>query len=182
VEIDLPDILNYKESILDAEKPRCQLRRVGLDLKDRAQRMVLFEQLGAESPNVLVVAEGLLGYLDETEAAALAADLARQTTFRHWILDLISPGLFAMAKREMGAELSAGNAPLKFAPVAGEEFFRRHGWRHLESKSKLKTAAQLNRLSPEMQSFAQYPEPVGPKGDFPWSGVCVFENDCRREQ
>ncbi|MEO6567208.1 MAG: SAM-dependent methyltransferase [Opitutaceae bacterium] len=176
VEIDLPEILNYKESILSSEKPRCQLRRFGFDLKDRTKRTALFEQLGTESKNVLVVTEGLLGYLDETEVAALAADLAHQPSFRHWILDLMSPGLFARVNQEMGAKLRAGNAPLKFAPVAGEGFFRQYGWGHLESKSKFKTAAQLNRLSPEMMAFAEHPEPVGPKGDFPWSGVCVFEN------
>lgn len=112
----------------------------------------------------------------------LAADLARQATFRHWVLDMISPGLFMMASKEMGTQLRAGNASLKFAPAEGEDFFRPHGWRHLESRSKLKTAALLNRLSPEMLAFAEYPEPPGPKGEFPWSGVCAFENDLYKDR
>jgi hypothetical protein len=31
----------------------------------------------------------------------------------------------------------------QFAPEEGEEFFEKYGWKHIESKSKLKTAAKL---------------------------------------
>jgi len=27
-----------------------------------------------------------------------------------------------------------------------------------------------------MTTYAALPEPEGPKGKFPWSGVCLFEN------
>jgi len=40
----------------------------------------------------------------------------------------------------------------------------------------LKTAAELNRLNAEMKAIAAIPEPEGPKGAFPWSGACLFEN------
>jgi hypothetical protein len=40
----------------------------------------------------------------------------------------------------------------------------------------MKIAAALNRLTAQMMEFASMPEPEGPKGTFPWSGVCVFEN------
>ena len=76
----------------------------------------------------------------------------------------------------MGSFLKEANAPLKFAPKEGEGFFIAYGWRLLESRSKLKTAAELNRLSDEMMAVAAYPEPEGPKGDFPWTGACLFEN------
>lgn len=54
-----------------------------------------------------------------------------------------------------------------------------HGWRVIESRSRLKTAATLNRVPLHMQEFAAYPEPEGPKGDMPWSGTCLFENAAR---
>jgi hypothetical protein len=43
---------------------------------------------------------------------------------------------------------------------------------HIESKSKLKTAAKLNRLYDEIKPFADMPEPPGPHRPFPWSGDC----------
>ena len=84
-----------------------------------------------------------------------------------------SPGLLSV--HPSASEYEA-NAPLVFAPVEGEGFFFRYGWKSVESKSKLKAAALLKRLSDEMIVFADYPEPEGPKGDFPWTGVCLFEN------
>jgi methyltransferase (TIGR00027 family) len=176
IEVDLPGITDYKENMLAGEKPNCRLERIRMDLSDRKARIDLFGSINKKSNKALVVSEGLIGYLDDEEVAALAQDLSAQITFRRWVLDMMSPGLLVMALKEMGAYLKEANAPLKFAPMAGESFFLPYGWKLLESKSKLKTAAALNRLSDEMLVFAAYPEPEGPRGDFPWSGVCLFEN------
>src|SRR5437899_361360 len=46
VEVDLPDLLNYKDEILAGEKPVCQLERVRLDLADVAARRELFQRIG----------------------------------------------------------------------------------------------------------------------------------------
>ena len=176
IEVDLPEILDYKQSILAGEKPVCKLQTFQLDLADRKARVELFKQLNNQCDKALIVSEGLIGYLDEEEVGALALDLSGQHNFRRWVFDMMSPGLLAMAQKEMGSFLKEANAPLKFAPKEGEGFFLRYGWRHLESKSILKTAAMLKRLSDEMMTYAAYPEPEGPKGDYPWSGQCLFEN------
>jgi len=176
VEVDLPGIMKYKESILKNEKPRCHLESFRLDLADKTARLELFHKLNNQCKKALIVCEGLIGYLDDESAGSLAKDLSDQLHFRRWVFDLMSPGLLKMVQKEMGSYLAEANAPLQFAPAEGEDFFLRYGWKPLESKSKLKTAATLNRLSDEMKEFANYPEPEGPKGDFPWTGVCLFEN------
>ncbi len=176
IEVDLPEILEYKQSVLSDEKPKCDLQVIQLDLADRKARTALFKQLNDECQKALIVTEGLMIYLTAEQAAELSADLSSQKHFRRWVFDLASPGLLHMAKKEMGGALKDSNAEFQFAPAEGEGFFLRYGWRSLESGSKLKTAAQLNRLSEEMKVFAAYPEPEGPKGDHPWSGVCLFEN------
>jgi methyltransferase (TIGR00027 family) len=176
VEIDFPGILRYKQTMLENEQPVCRLRSVPLDLSDRTARLALFKQLGAEANKILIVSEGLMIYLEPAAAGALAGDLSAQANFKHWVTDLQSPGLLAMSQKEMGAAISKDGAPFKFAPEEGEAFFLPHGWKNLESRSKLKTAATLNRLSEEMMNYAAIPEPEGPKGAFPWSGVCLFEN------
>ena len=76
----------------------------------------------------------------------------------------------------MGSLLIDANSPLVFAPEEGEDFFRLFGWNPVTSHSKIKTAALLNRLPDSLLQYANMPEPVGPKRDFPWSGVCLFKN------
>ena len=176
IEVDLPDIMNYKQTILANEKPNCKLQSISLDLSDREARLELFKKLGNKCNKALIISEGLVGYLDEEEVGALAQDLSAQISFKRWVLDMMSPGLLVMVTKEMGSFLNEGNAVLKFAPKEGEEFFGKYGWKHIDSRSKLKTAATLKRLNDEMMAYAAYPEPEGPKGDYPWSGDCLFEN------
>ena len=176
VEIDLPPILDYKSSVLEKESPRCQLRRIGLDLANRKERKKIFKQLSKECQKALVITEGLMIYLTDYEVAELALDLSDEETFRRWAFDMVSPGLLVMTQKEMGPFLKESNTVFQFAPAEGERYFERYGWKVLESKSALKTAATLHRLSGEMMEFAAIPEPDGPEGAFPWSGVCLFEN------
>ena len=176
IDVDLPDIINYMQNMMEGEKPNCHLERVALDLSERGERIALFNDLGKRGKKVLVVAEGLMGYLNEAEAGTLAYDLSHQQNFRHWVMDIMSPGILPLIQKEMGSLLNDANAPLLFAPEEGEYFFQLFNWKPVQSKSKLKTAATLKRLSAEMMAFAGQPEPVGAKGKFPWSGVCLFEN------
>jgi methyltransferase (TIGR00027 family) len=176
IEADLPAMIAYKDAALADEHPGCRLERVGVDLADRIARTGLFERIGDRASNVLIVTEGLIVYLTEDEAGDFATDLSRQSSFRRWAVDLSSPGLLALARTQMGPALDSAGASLKFGPDDGEEFFRRYEWRPIESRSLIKAAAELNRLPPQMMEFASIPEPEGPKGQFPWSGVCVLEN------
>jgi methyltransferase (TIGR00027 family) len=76
VEVDLPDLVDYKEEILRTEKPNCIVQRVRLDLTDVEKRRELFSSLGARAKKVLIVAQGLLVYFSPEEVASLARDLA----------------------------------------------------------------------------------------------------------
>jgi methyltransferase (TIGR00027 family) len=179
IEADLPAMIAYKDAALADERPECRLERVAVDLADRIARSALFERIGDCGGNVLVITEGLIAYLTEDEAGDFATDLSRQSSCGRWVLDLSSPGLLALARAKVGPTLDAAGASLKFGPEDGEEFFCRYGWRPIESRSLMKAAAGLNRLSVQMMEFASIPEPEGPKGQFPWSGVCVLENISR---
>ena len=174
VEVDLPDLLDYKEEILRDDKPACVLERVRLDIADEAARRALFLRLGAQATKALVISEGLLIYLTAGEVSSLAVDLARPPAFRYWVFDIASPGLLRLLQREVGAALDAAGAHLKFAPSEGPPFFERYGWRPVSVQSPLK-AAPSRRLPLLLRLFARLPESSGRQGKRPWSGICLLE-------
>jgi methyltransferase (TIGR00027 family) len=176
IEVDHAEMIDYKEKILANEKTVCRLESIALDLANREKRLALFKKIGSCSSKTLVICEGLMIYLGEREAAELADDLSGQPSFRRWAFDLVSPAVLAMSQKEMGPILKQANITLKFAPEEGEAFFEQHGWMHISSHSRMKTAAMLKRLPEELLLYAAMPEPEGPIRTFPWAGVCLFEN------
>jgi methyltransferase (TIGR00027 family) len=174
IEVDLPEILDYKESILAGEKPVCSLERVRLDLSNVDARRQLFIRLGANAKRALVITEGLLIYLSADEVASLARDLASISAFQNWVFELVSPGLMKKMTQSTGVILNQANAPFKFAPPEGPGFFEAHGWQIKEVRSLLKTAAQLKRLTLFMRLIALLPESNRKQGRTPWSGICLL--------
>jgi methyltransferase (TIGR00027 family) len=177
VEIDLPDMLNYKQEVLAAKCPVCAVERVPLDLRDSAERRALFQRLGGEAKRVLVVSEGLIVYFEADGAAELTRDLSAPNSFRLWVTDLTSPALLKMLQKAIGGPLVEAVSPLEFAPHEGPGFFVRYGWKVVETRSLLQTAAKLKRLSFGMRLLSLLPDPAGRKPDKPWGGVCVLENN-----
>jgi len=175
VEVDLPDILDYKEEVLGDARPVCTVERVRLDLSNHDARRGLFGRIGREATNVLVVSEGLLIYLMADEVCALGRDLAAPASFRHWIADIASPGLIAMLKERIGEHVQQAGAPFLFAPAEGPAFFEACGWKANDVASMLKTARKLDRLPMFLRMMAMLPESSGPQGSRPWSAVCAFE-------
>ena len=174
IEVDLPEILAYKEEILANEKPTCALERVRLNLADSHARRALFDELNRRARKILVLTEGLLIYLSEEEVARLAEDLASGASFQRWITDLSSPGLLKMMQKTTGKHLSKVGAPFKFAPAQGAAFFAPHGWEPMEVKAILQTAAKFKRPPFFLRLLGRLPERKGPAGNRPWSGVCLF--------
>ncbi len=173
IEVDLPDLLAEKAAALAGERPSCALERVPLDLADVAARRALFDRVGQRARRVLVITEGLLVYLAPGEAGALADDLAASAGFERWVFDIASPGLLKMMQQQIGGPLDRAGAPLKFGPPEGPEFFEPHGWKAIDVRSQFKTASRLKRLPFPLNVFALLPEASRPKGNRPWSAVCL---------
>jgi methyltransferase (TIGR00027 family) len=146
VEVDLPEMIDYKESILKDDKPVCRLERVRLDLTDRVGRQALFARLGAEAKKILVVAEGLLIYLTEDDVGSLLDDLHAQPSFAYVLHDLAAPWLMIRLNKQWGKQMA--NAPFRFAPAQGVGFFRPHGWEPEEERFPFEEAQRLNRNMP----------------------------------
>jgi methyltransferase (TIGR00027 family) len=176
IEVDLPEILTYKEDVLRNETPVCQVERVQLDLSDVPARREFFSELGRRTNRTLVVSEGLLVYLDEKEVTSLGQDLSVARSFQHWVMDLASPALLKMLAKTMGTPLDQAGAPLKFAPQEGPDFFARSGWKPVEIHSVLHAAAKLNRLPFFLRLIAKISSPAF-QAKRPWSAVCLLARE-----
>jgi len=173
IEVDLPEIISYKEEILGNDKPQCRLERISLDLADVQGRRRLFAELNGRAKNIVVVSEGLLIYFSPEEVASLAQDLAVCDHFRNWIIDLASPGQLKLMQRTTGKQLSEVGAPFKFGPPEGAKFFDPYGWEAKDVQGFLKTAAALDRAPAELLSLL--PEPKALSGNYPWTGICLLK-------
>ncbi|MGB7212566.1 MAG: class I SAM-dependent methyltransferase [Gemmatimonadales bacterium] len=145
IDVDLPGILEYKASALQAETPRCRYEAIAADLTDGHARDQLFGRVGTADPRVLVVAEGLLIYLTPGQVADLARALHDRPSFRWWLIDLASPRLLKLLARSWGTHLEHGNAPFQFGPAEGTAFFHATGWREEIFRSSLEEARRLHR-------------------------------------
>ena len=148
IEVDFPDVIAYKTGQLADARPACALQHVGVDLTDAVRRRALFDQIGAAARRVLVVSEGLLIYLPPEQVAALGRDLASPASLRWWLIDLGSPRLLKMMEKTWGRAVAAGNAPFRFAPAEGTQFFEPLGWREAEFRSMWDESLRLKRSMP----------------------------------
>ena len=146
VDVDHPEMIDYKLGAMVEERPVCQYEGVRLDLADRPARSALFGRIGAASSRVLVITEGLLVYLKPEAVAELARDLHDQPSFRSWLLDLASPGLLKYLEKTWGASMAA--TPFQFAPAESSGFFLPFGWREQEWRSQFHESIRLKRTFP----------------------------------
>lgn len=172
VEADLPDLLAEKEQALADQTPRCQLTRHAVDLADPVARDEFLTEELADVSKALVLTEGLLMYLEESDVVALSAAFKRPEV-AWWMLDFSGPGLQKrMNKRTRGM---LNSAPFKFAPENGVAFFEDLGWRAIEIESVFTAAHRLNRLPRWMRPLVWLPQPDPRKpGNNTYSGVVRF--------
>jgi len=86
IEVDFADVLDYKEALLAAEKPRCRRERFTADLNDAGERRAMFTQAG-RGP-AFMITEGLLMYLPGATVEAIAAEAWRDSTVTKWMTDI----------------------------------------------------------------------------------------------
>lgn len=161
IEVDLPGVIAYKERLLAAERHRCALERVALDLADAASRAGLLDLVDAAGRDTLVLTEGLLVYLDAGHVAALSADLAARPLIGRWLLDVPAAAVLAhLSESDLQRQLAAGGSAMRFAPPEGPDFFRAQGWRPAEVRTARDEARRLGRE----------PHPAGdaPRSEIAW--------------
>jgi O-methyltransferase involved in polyketide biosynthesis len=174
VEADLPGLIDEKEALLAGEKPLCRLSREKVDLADPQARSAFLERMGEGATKILVITEGLLGYLEDDVVRSLGRDFASRAAIQWWMFDLASPAILEMMQKGMGAALA--NAPMKFAPPNGVAFIEELGCKVRDMLSIFREAVRLHRVPLYMVPFALFPE-ADPRdvGNHRWSAVLRFE-------
>jgi methyltransferase (TIGR00027 family) len=145
IDVDFPEMIAYRREQLGDARPACRVEQVGMDLTVVPARRSLFTEVGRAGQAVLVVSEGLLIYLDRTQVAELARDLAGPPSFQRWLIDIAGPRILKRMEKTWGRAVAAGNAPFRFAPAEGTRFFDEHGWTEAEFRSTWDEANRLGR-------------------------------------
>lgn len=148
IEIDQPEILNYKRSLLEHVVPCCQVEQVPLDLADREARHKAFSSINQQARQVLVVTEGTLVYLSAEQVAELATDLHARSTFQWWLISLSSPFLLKKRQKTWKSQIAQEKETMKFAPPEGGSYFQRYNWHVAEARFTLAEAHRLGRPMP----------------------------------
>jgi len=164
IEVDFPDVLDYKHGLLAGEKAHCRVERLSVDLNDAAQRRTMYEAAGTEP--ALVITEGVLMYLGAATVDALAAEIPNASRVSHWISD-ITTSAFGTAIRG-GQPANSGFEHVR-APDALEgeqilEVMHTHGWTTEAMRSYIRDAAfthdRVRRIFGDMPQSA--PPPFAP--------------------
>lgn len=149
IEVDLPEILSYKDEELKDEQPVCFLERVHLDLTNINLRKSLFSKINSTG-KALIITEGVLSYLSEAEVASLAINMIEQPNFNWWLFELTSSLALQHYHRHYTRKIfdqyfANGNQTLLFAPENGVDFFQQYGWNCAEVRSIWKESFKLKR-------------------------------------
>ncbi|MBX2989107.1 MAG: class I SAM-dependent methyltransferase [Bdellovibrionaceae bacterium] len=147
IEVDYPHMIQHKEKILGAEKPRCRLERVPLDLADRPKRQALLREIAARSKKILVLTEGVIPYLHEQQVAELAEDLRAHPGFRFWIAEYFAKESYRHLQSPARMK-QMRNAPFVFFPEDWFGFFKTHGWVPRDIKYLDEESLRLGRPVP----------------------------------
>jgi methyltransferase (TIGR00027 family) len=145
IEADSPALLASKAELLAREEPRCALERVPLDLTDAGALGALLTRLDDEGARVIVLTEGVLAYLAESDVVALARALDAARSVRCWILEAALPEVLERARRAWGRALERGRAEMKFAPASGLDFYAPYGFTPACTRSLLEEAERFGR-------------------------------------
>jgi methyltransferase (TIGR00027 family) len=127
IEVDFPEMIDYKATKLDGEVPRCRLERMSVDLSDDEARRKFLSELESRAGKILVITEGVIPYLSNDQVSALAHDLHSMKNVRFWIADYFSDVVHRWRDKR-GVNQRMREAPFLFRPGDWFGFFSQRGW------------------------------------------------------
>jgi len=145
-DVDLPELIAYRRARLRDARPRCRYEAIAADLLEAGQRRGALERATQGSRVALVLTEGFLLYLTDTQAGRMAEDLARQTAIRYWLISVTRHR--APARRGHRPTSDPDRTRGSFRPANARLFFEKLGFREREFRSTLEEGIRLGRPMP----------------------------------
>ncbi|GAA5098697.1 class I SAM-dependent methyltransferase [Nocardia iowensis] len=169
IEADLPRLLTEKEQLLADETPKCRLERHQVDLSDGATMRSFLDSAVVDPAHTLVIAEGLIQYLEDEQVNELAAAL-RAANVAWWIVDVMNTTMQTGMEKSYGTMFE--NAPFRFVSDDPIAYLEERGWAATDVESVYTTARRAGRLPLKMRLLAPLlePDPRNTAGR-PWAGV-----------
>lgn len=163
IEVDFPEMLDYKDRLMLGETPRCRRERLSLNLNDPPQRRAMYEAAGS-APS-LMITEGLLLYLPAATVEALAAESSSHSGVRQWISDITTSAF----SNVLGGGTDT-TQPIRHVQASdalkGEQILdvlQRHGWTTSAMRSYIADVAFVaERIQRAMGGATPPPRPYPP--------------------
>jgi methyltransferase (TIGR00027 family) len=127
IEVDQAQIIDLKNDLLHEEKPACRLKRVTVNLADAKARREFLDEACAPPRRTLVLTEGVIPYLTETQVEDLARELHAQSSIVSWITEYFDPRVYPYLQTRYRVK-QMQNAPFLFFPADFLGFFAQVGW------------------------------------------------------
>jgi methyltransferase (TIGR00027 family) len=143
-ELDEPQVIAYKNERLPAEDCENELHRIPIDFANES----LEEKLSAfanRSP-VVVVIEGVFGYLREEDINQLLQTLQRLFPHHKLIGDLINRKFSEKYSQNINKKINDIGATFKFKPDEPEKIFKENGYRFTKKISIVESAAKYGSI------------------------------------
>jgi methyltransferase (TIGR00027 family) len=158
IEVDFADMLDYKDALLAAEKPRCRRERLAADVNDAAQRRAIYETVG-RAP-ALMITEGLLMYLPSATVDAIAAEAWQESGIARWMSDIATTAF----QKAIGVDMPQSVRDMQPSDhLTGEQVLdrvRQRGWTTGSHRSYITdTAFAAKRIQALMGERAPAPPP-----------------------
>jgi methyltransferase (TIGR00027 family) len=170
-EVDFPEMLDYKYSVLESEAPRCRLERTSADLNDASERRAVLADAAFGARRPFLMTEGLLMYLPADTVYALAQE-ARAAGFRFWLMDTSSPALMRRAHGDAVEHINRVRAETHLEGPQIRDAVEQRGWKPLDRRLFIEEGPKLalERIREIVQAEGRPAEPPANDG----SGVWLF--------
>jgi methyltransferase (TIGR00027 family) len=151
IEVDFADMLDYKNTLMSAETPRCRREFIAADVNDAAQRRNIYAAVGPAP--ALMITEGLLLYLP-------AAEAGQTSGIAHWMSDIMTTTFMKAINIDTPQSVRNMQAPDSLNGEQILERIRLQGWRTAARRSYITDMAFAMERAQRM--FGDRPKPEGP--------------------
>lgn len=148
VELDEPQVVEYKEERLPASLCENELRRVAIDFSSESLEEKLAPFAGRDhsfAGRALFVVEGVMMYLDEGAIRTLLKTLRRLFPRHTLVCDLMNRRFFEKYGQTIHEKISGMGAPFKFKADDPERLFLECGYRRASKISIVEKSVEFQR-------------------------------------